>query len=156
MNAPIDEMLTMRPGSFAAINRLATSHDSRNGARTLVSSTASTRSTDIFVAKAASGTPALLTSTVVRPEPGLDGVDAGDDGVGVADVELDRQAVAPAVTDLGRQLLEPVDPAGGDRHGGAVLGEHDREAVAEAGAGARHQRHLARQVGRERGRGGCS
>ena len=67
VNAPTDEMFTMRPGRSAAMSPRATSLARSHGPRTLVSSTASVSSSDILCARWASGMPALLTRMSTRP-----------------------------------------------------------------------------------------
>ena len=68
-------------------------------------------------------------------------VDGGDRLLLLGDVGLDRERGVPRSADLGRQALEPLEPAGGDRDLGAEGGELPRGRLADPAAGAGDQRH---------------
>ena len=106
-------MLTIRPPRLASISRLATSVASSHGPRRLVSSTASTSSSDILCARWASGMPALLTRMVTSPTSASAVSSAAMICAGVGDVERDRHRTCrrAALISAG-DLVEPVDPPG--------------------------------------------
>ncbi len=77
-------------------------------------------------------------------EPAQLGGDPRHRGPGLlalADVGLDLQRPAARRLDLSRQGLQPVGPAGEDRHGRAVCGQRPRRRLPDPAGGPGHQRH---------------
>ena len=138
----------MRPGRFSAMRRRATSMASRYGPRRFVSSTASTSSTDILWARAASGMPALFTRMSTGPKAASAASTAATIWSASVMSSGTPTQVPPGRGDLGLHLVEPVLAAPRGDHRGAGLGEGDGEAAAEAGGGAGDEGDLAGQVDR--------
>ena len=67
LNAATEAILTIRPARFCSMSLRATSQDNTHGPTKFVSNTASVSSSDILMARSASGMPALLIKIWMVP-----------------------------------------------------------------------------------------